>query len=423
MTKLNYPVLVCGRCGQHNSIDFAYCPKCSAKLPVVPERRPRPQRKIRGRTAAFLLLTVAASIYFSYSGSYEGWLLDARLPSPINLADRPPVVVGNQLDANDQLTTPGGQDTIPREPRTLLPSDQRWTDNGAWLVYQSTWAEACIAEKVFPDGTIFLLGVTENADELLIGLAAKVVGSGANGAATILTLSFDNRRHWQPYFEGIRLGHQPMVAGRFRDGGKLRKEIAASSILHIQWEQREVTALSLDGTRAALVELDECKHASVESKSSVEKDASSALALPLCVNRPANGELLKRNPKRKPGGHKVTARNGTSGDALINLRDSHSRELVLSFFVHRGSTATVSGIADGEYVMQLAYGTALNSNCTDYVDPVASQFDQNIRLSTKTEKSKKGTATTTQIYSVTLYDVINGNVTKHSISAREFTRN
>ncbi|MBJ6987280.1 J domain-containing protein [Devosia sp. MC521] len=139
----------------------------------------------------------------------------------------------------------------------------------------------------------------------------------------------------------------------------------------------------------------------------------------LCKTRPANGRVLDQNIRLAENGHRLTINNGSSGDAIIKLRDAAIGKLVASFFVKKNMTASFDGIPDGGYRVQFAYGDAMSRDCTSFVEPSASAFDGIQNFTTETT----ATQIITQELSFTLYTVAGGNVRPTGISAADFNAN
>lgn len=119
---------------------------------------------------------------------------------------------------------------------------------------------------------------------------------------------------------------------------------------------------------------------------------------------------------RQETGHRLEISNGTSGDAIIKIRDANTGALKLSFFVSRGNSARIDGLPDGYYRFQYALGNALDASCKSFLDATASQFPNAEQLTTR--------RTATQIVrsrlSYTLYSVRHGNVRPQPLSLSAF---
>lgn len=137
-----------------------------------------------------------------------------------------------------------------------------------------------------------------------------------------------------------------------------------------------------------------------------------------CKRIPKNGAVLARRVKALKQGHRVTIMNGSNGDAIIKVRNAANGKLAVSFFVKNGQNATVTGIPDGSYKVQFAYGDLLREDCASFFDPIASELLAVQPLSTQRTK----THVVTRHLSYTLYTVVGGNVEQETISDAEFER-
>ncbi len=142
-------------------------------------------------------------------------------------------------------------------------------------------------------------------------------------------------------------------------------------------------------------------------------------SVPTCVTLPFNGKLLGPNQLLNSGGHSLEIRNGSSGNAIIKLREEFSRTVVAAFYVSSNQTAQIEGIPDGRYRVQYAFGDALDATCNSFVElSGAGQFPQAEALETE----RTATQIVTQVLTYTLYAVPAGNVTPQHISVEEFDR-
>jgi hypothetical protein len=141
--------------------------------------------------------------------------------------------------------------------------------------------------------------------------------------------------------------------------------------------------------------------------------------VPTCANVPYSGQLLGPNRLSATDGHSLEIRNGSSGDAIIKVRADLSGAVIAAFFVGSNQTAQITGIPDGRYTVQYAFGDALDISCRRFVQLAgAGQFPGTETLQTK----QTATQIITQALSYTLYAVPAGNVTPQSISAQDFER-
>jgi len=154
------------------------------------------------------------------------------------------------------------------------------------------------------------------------------------------------------------------------------------------------------------------------SQPSAQKAATSPNT-PTCNYVPANGQILGQSRLMAVDGHTLEIRNGSSGNAIIRIRMETDGSVMASFFVRSDQTAKVSGIPDGSYKIQYAFGEALDVGCRNFVQlNSAGQFPGYNTF--RTERTT--TQIITQILSYTLYAVPSGNVRPQSISAQDFAR-
>lgn len=139
----------------------------------------------------------------------------------------------------------------------------------------------------------------------------------------------------------------------------------------------------------------------------------------LCTDRPRNNRVLLRKGFAVEDGHKLIIRNGSSGDAIAKLRRAQDRSLVVSFFVEKGMTASIDGIADGSYVIQFGFGDSMTADCQNFIDPAANEFAGVQNFETRRTDRQIITSELT----LTLYTVRNGNARTNNISASSFAAN
>ncbi|WP_377275436.1 DnaJ domain-containing protein [Rhizobium sp. R86522] len=141
--------------------------------------------------------------------------------------------------------------------------------------------------------------------------------------------------------------------------------------------------------------------------------------VPTCMNEPFSGQLLGASRLSELEGHSLEIQNGSSGNAIIKVRAELSGSVVAAFFVRSNQTAQITGIPDGRYTVQYAFGDVLDVSCRNFVSLAgAGQFPGTETL--QTERTE--TQIITQVLSYTLYAVPAGNVRPQSISAEEFER-
>jgi DnaJ domain len=167
--------------------------------------------------------------------------------------------------------------------------------------------------------------------------------------------------------------------------------------------------------------VDTNKTSSLNSKKDQKKVLSENTVEPsppidFCKNRPRNGKIFGFGFIPEADGHRLTIKNGSTGDAIVKLRKASSRELVASFFVEKNLSASLDGISDGTYRVQFAFGDAMNANCNSFTSPVASEFDGTQEFVTR----RTETQIITRELTFTLFEVANGNARQSRLSQEEF---
>jgi hypothetical protein len=143
-------------------------------------------------------------------------------------------------------------------------------------------------------------------------------------------------------------------------------------------------------------------------------------AIPTCAVQPFNGKVLSKNIPPTESGHSIEVKNGSTGNAIIKIRDAYSGTLRLSFFVAKGSTASFSDLPDGVYRIQYAFGGDFGIDCRSFTQITSVAQFTTIRSLT-TEVTSSQIITKSLIY--TLYIVPGGNARSESIDAQSFNAN
>jgi len=87
-----------------------------------------------------------------------------------------------------------------------------------------------------------------------------------------------------------------------------------------------------------------------------------------CWKEPENGEVLYRiNPRVAPG-HEVAILNDTKEAAIVKLRSAFSKRLIAAIYMYPHASAALTGVPDGYYVVQYAFGNTLNGSCVSFSD-------------------------------------------------------
>lgn len=90
-------------------------------------------------------------------------------------------------------------------------------------------------------------------------------------------------------------------------------------------------------------------------------------ALRHCWKEPDNGEVLYRVNPRVAQGHEIAVMNDTKSAAIVKLRSAFSKRLIAAMYMYPHASAALTGIPDGYYVVQYAFGETLNDSCVSFV--------------------------------------------------------
>lgn len=134
-----------------------------------------------------------------------------------------------------------------------------------------------------------------------------------------------------------------------------------------------------------------------------------------CKKSPRNGALLERRVRFRKNGHRITIKNGSSGDAIVKVRTA-AGTLAVSFFVENDKQASVTGLPDGTYKVQFATGGDLEKDCKSFFDPIPAALSGSHTMRTQ----RTSTRITTQHLTYTLYTVSGGNTQKLPLSKSAF---
>ncbi|MCO5160983.1 MAG: hypothetical protein M9939_07590 [Mesorhizobium sp.] len=282
-----------------------------------------------------------------------------------------------------------------------------------WTVFASG-ETACFARKVVSANAILVLGKLRDSGDFVLGLSGKLPGTEDR----TLSIVFDGIRTKRPYVEG----GSRLVTGRYGADADLVEEISRSATLQVSGKTSPSLTFPLDGTRAAMAAVNDCVRSMLPRDF---PDQSQDIVLPdkaLCEDKPQNGQILAKHGGLRKRGHKLTIRNSSQGDAIIKVRHEASRKLAYSFLVYRNDVASISGIADGRYRIQFAYGQTLLENCSDFDKPQASEFERSVLFDTKVEKTRKSVTTYTTDFTATLYAVKDGNAPTFTIGLEDFLK-
>ena len=145
---------------------------------------------------------------------------------------------------------------------------------------------------------------------------------------------------------------------------------------------------------------------------------------PPCAATPANGKVLAGRSNLSSEGHRLEIDNGSSGDAIVKIRNASTNRVYASFFVRKAAKASLDGIEDGSYTIQYAVGDRLTEGCDSFTgDFRVAEFPATEPFHAEYVNDYRGEGYTYQVLSYTLYTVAGGNVRPTSISATDFNSN
>lgn len=143
-----------------------------------------------------------------------------------------------------------------------------------------------------------------------------------------------------------------------------------------------------------------------------------------CDHALSNGHVIFGKKNLEKEGHTLEIRNGSTGDAIIKIRESTTNSLYASFFVEQNKTATLDGLRDGYYKIQYSIGSSVAENCSKFNNPEnMSAFPTTESLIKELVDDYRGKGAIFQRLTYTLYQVPNGNVNPETISEAEFESN
>jgi hypothetical protein len=146
--------------------------------------------------------------------------------------------------------------------------------------------------------------------------------------------------------------------------------------------------------------------------------------VPTCSKALQNSQRLDGPMRAGTAGHIIEIENGSGGDAIIKLRYWPSNKLAKSFLVLNNQKGRLSGIPDGSYAIQYAYGEALGEDCRSFTRiTAAGQFPDIETLTTEERPMNDGIQISHSRISYTLYAVAAGNVKPQALDAAAFNAN
>lgn len=400
---------LCTRCGERSGPHSKFCWKCGRDLSLPPVRY-FSSRGERARWFPVVLVAVAV-----LAGKIAIEYLPGLFPREPSLAR--PTSTAYPRDPSPPKPTTEGESvvSVPLVPvtSTFWPEDHRWGSVDDWTIFE-TAQTACFAKKSFPNNVNLVLGRMKDTGDFVLGMTGRVPATDSR----TLNLVFDGRRRRQPFFGGS----SKVIVGRYAHDAGLAEEISRSASVQVTGTNSQTVTIPMVGTRAALAAVNDCVRAMPPIDVDKITRGSSLPNERLCEDKPQNGGLLTRRAGLGAPGHIFTVRNSSQGDAIVKLRQVDTGQLAYSFFVHRNEQASIKGIADGAYRIQFAYGDVLLAECSDFSNPIASQFDRPYDFKTKIEKSRTGVTTYTHTLTATLYAVSNGNAPTSKIDQASFLK-
>jgi hypothetical protein len=137
--------------------------------------------------------------------------------------------------------------------------------------------------------------------------------------------------------------------------------------------------------------------------------------------RLSSGSILQDHFKDKSAKGKLNLDNGLVEDAHVKL--IWNQTLVASFYVRGGAQFSFDHIPDGTYQLMYCTGFGWNSSRRDFTrGKNAAQYDQPLVFTTRQRTESGQNIITTDVLTLTLHKVINGNAKASDISLHEFDR-
>jgi hypothetical protein len=137
--------------------------------------------------------------------------------------------------------------------------------------------------------------------------------------------------------------------------------------------------------------------------------------------RLTSGSVLVNNLQAVEAKGKLTLDNGLADDAHVKLILNDS--LVASFYVRGGEQFTFDHIPNGSYRLLYCTGYGWNSERRDFIrGRSASRYDTPLVFATRQRTEGNQIIVSTDVLTLTLHKVINGNAKASGISLVEFDR-
>jgi len=133
------------------------------------------------------------------------------------------------------------------------------------------------------------------------------------------------------------------------------------------------------------------------------------------------GSVLMDRISDKGGSGRLILQNGLAEDAHVKILENNS--LTASFYIRGGEQFSFDHIPDGSYQLLYCTGYGWNSTKRDFFRAKnASRYDQPLIYATRQRKEGEQIIITTDVLTLTLHKVINGNAKASDISLDEFDR-
>jgi TPR repeat protein len=141
--------------------------------------------------------------------------------------------------------------------------------------------------------------------------------------------------------------------------------------------------------------------------------------VPYLEGREINGTIFHNELEKSSGHGKLTVVNGLANDAIIKLT-IESKE-VTRFYVRFSHSFTLEGIPDGKYTLMFCSGDKWNPEHHMFTENLSAQkYSDPLHFVTKFESSVSGRTIVSDVVTITLHKVADGNVRSESISPSEF---
>ena len=137
--------------------------------------------------------------------------------------------------------------------------------------------------------------------------------------------------------------------------------------------------------------------------------------------RLASGSLLVDRLRHYSGKGKLTLENGLEEDAYVKV--IRNEKLVAAFYVQSHGKFTYSTIPDGSYAVAYCTGYGWDGTVRNFArGRHAHRYDAPLGYSTNQARDASGVTTYTDVVTLTLHKVANGNATTSDMSLEDFDR-